>query len=242
MTDFASNGTEPERVAADVAIIGGGVAGISLALRLPASMRIVLITKSALGESNTRYAQGGLAAAVGLHDSAASHLRDTLQAGADHCDVAAVRALVAGGPDAVEWLVNSGTLFDAASPDGGSDGRAIIGSARLALGHEAAHSHHRILHAHGDATGAEIERALVARVRAQTNIRILEHTLITELTLRDGRCVGALGRTILGRRIALDAQAVVLANGGAGDSGTVPRIPPARQPMGLRWPGAPGPN
>jgi L-aspartate oxidase len=214
MTETA--GDVPQR-AADVIIIGGGIAGISLALRLPEDLDIILITKSALGESNTRYAQGGLAAAVGAHDSPASHIADTLAAGAGQCDERAVRVLAEGGPAAVAWLVAAGTHFDPASSSAGMADRAEIpGAAPLALGHEAAHSHHRVLHAAGDATGAEIERALVEAVRQRPSITILEGTLATDLLMRDGICTGVNVLTAHGDHVTLSARATVLANGGAG--------------------------
>src|SRR5947209_18305283 len=100
----------------DVVIIGGGIAGLSLALRLPASMRVALFTKGQLGESNTRYAQGGLAVALGADDSPQLHFQDTLVAGAGLCDEDAVRILVEQAPAAVRWLVEMGVQFDRTQP------------------------------------------------------------------------------------------------------------------------------
>src|SRR5581483_1915891 len=142
-----------ERRSYDIVVIGAGVAGLAFTLRLPPRLRVALLTKGALGESNNRYAQGGLSAAIGPDDSAALHLADTLIAGAGLCDETAVARLVAGAPEAVRWLIAIGAEFDA-----GPDGQPL-------LGREAAHSRRRVLHAGGDATGAEIERALVQRVR-----------------------------------------------------------------------------
>ncbi len=210
--EHPSGGTD-----ADVVIIGGGIAGISLALRLPTTQAVTLLTKQHLGESNTRYAQGGLAAAVGSEDSPASHVTDTLRAGAGHCDERAVRLLAEGGPSAVAWLIAAGTQFDPASPDATADGQARVADvAPLALGHEAAHSHHRVLHAHGDATGAEIERALVAAVRARPNITIYEGALVTALSMADGACVGVRLLDANDVPQTVTARAVALANGGAG--------------------------
>src|SRR5262245_52158711 len=96
----------------DVVVVGAGVAGLAFALRLPASWRVALLTKGALGESNTRYAQGGLSAAIGADDSPELHEIDTLAAGAGLCDPAAVRQLVDGAPEAVDWLLAIGTQFD----------------------------------------------------------------------------------------------------------------------------------
>src|SRR3989440_5539820 len=141
----------------DVTIIGGGIAGLSVALRLPEHMRVALFTKGQLGESNTRYAQGGLSVALGADDSPALHFQDTMAAGAGLCDAEAVRILVEQAPAAVRWLMHMGVQFDRAQA--GSD--AYRTSDGLLLGREAAHSRWRVLHAGGDATGAEIERALL---------------------------------------------------------------------------------
>src|SRR5215469_5867390 len=100
----------------DVAIIGGGIAGLSVALRLPADLRVALFTKGQLGESNTRYAQGGLTAALGADDSPELHLQDTLAVGAGLCDTAAVRVLAQEAPAAVLWLISLGVQFDRARP------------------------------------------------------------------------------------------------------------------------------
>src|SRR5579859_7051983 len=158
----------------DVVIIGGGVAGLSVALGLPVGLRTAVVTKAALGESNTRYAQGGLAAAVGADDDPELHLRDTLVAGAGLVAEEPARILVRDGPDAVAWLIGLGTEFD--QREGAStDAAGAPGSLaeRYALGREAAHSRWRVLHAHGDATGAEIERALVEATRARANTTVL---------------------------------------------------------------------
>ncbi len=206
---------------ADVAIIGGGVAGLSLALSLPPSLHIALLTKGALGESNTRYAQGGLAAAVGSDDSPDLHLRDTLNAGAGLCDETAVRLLVEQAPEAVRWLINVGAQFDRKESAQGltttpSEPSPASAFEAYMMGHEAAHSRRRVLHAQGDATGAEIERALVAAVRARANISIYEHTFARELLLHDGQCCGVLALDQTGRWLQLQTRATVLANGGAG--------------------------
>src|SRR5258707_5445582 len=100
----------------DVAIIGGGIAGLSVALRLPAHLRVAVFTKGQLGESNTRYAQGGLTVALGADDSPELHLQDTLAAGADLCDVVAAKILTEEAPSAVRWLIGLGVKFDRAQP------------------------------------------------------------------------------------------------------------------------------
>jgi L-aspartate oxidase len=199
----------------DVAIIGGGIAGLTLALNLPPDLRVVLVTKGALGESNTRYAQGGLAAAVGPDDTPELHLHDTLAAGARLVDGAAARVLVAEARDALAWLIRQGTEFDERESGREADSTATLGS-RYALGHEAAHSRRRVLHAHGDATGAEIERALVAAMRDRPGSVVLEATRALRLILEHG-VVGGVELLREGRLVRLEARrAVVLANGGAG--------------------------
>src|SRR6266566_8480218 len=122
----------------DVAIIGGGIAGLSVALRLPEAMPVALFTKGQLGESNTRYAQGGLAVALGADDSPELHFQDTIAAGAGLCDDEAVRMLVEQAPAAVQWLISMGVQFDRAQP-----GDENVTGDGLLLGREAAHSRWR---------------------------------------------------------------------------------------------------
>jgi L-aspartate oxidase len=232
-SDTSTEAEAPQRC--DVAIIGGGIAGLTVALSLPPELRVVLITKGALGESNTRYAQGGLAAAVGRDDSPTLHLRDTLAAGAGLVDEPAARVLVEEAGGAVAWLIAAGAQFDereaftheTAEPhpalkNGKNGNAAVLPAAELArrydqydLTREAAHSRRRVLHAR-DATGAEIERALVEAVRARPHTEILDSTLALDLLVEDGACVGvALFRQH--RRWTLRAaRCLVLANGGAG--------------------------
>jgi L-aspartate oxidase len=197
----------------DVIIIGGGIAGLSVALTLPGDLSVALVTKAALGESNTRYAQGGLAAAVGLDDAPALHLRDTLAAGAGLVDETATRTLVADAREAVTWLIGMGARFDERS-DAPTTALPNV-AAHYDLTLEAAHSRRRVLHAR-DATGAEIESALVAAIRGRPHATILEQTLALDLLVENGRCAGVeLLRE--GQRECLHARrAVVLANGGAG--------------------------
>lgn len=196
----------------DVAIIGGGIAGLSVALRLPPHMRVALFTKGKLGESNTRYAQGGMAVALGEDDSPDLHFQDTLVAGAGLCDEEAVRILVEQAPAAARWLIDMGVQFDRAQP--GDHAHATPDG--LLLGREGAHSRWRVLHAGGDATGAEIERALLAALQTRPTLVVYEETFVQELLCEDGRCVGvqAIGRN--GEPFTLLAGATILANGGAG--------------------------
>ncbi len=199
----------------DVAIIGGGIAGLSVALRLPEHTRIALFTKGQLGESNTRYAQGGLAVALGADDSPELHLQDTLAAGAGLCDEEAVRILVEQAPAAVRWLIQLGVQFDrAADGEVGEDVHATPEG--LLLGREGAHSRWRVLHAGGDATGAEIERALISALRKRPEIKVYEETFVRELLIQDGRCVGLQALDQAGEPFELQARSIVLASGGAG--------------------------
>lgn len=196
----------------DVAIIGGGIAGLTVALNLPASLRVALVTKAALGESNTRYAQGGLAAAVGPDDNPELHLRDTLAAGAGLVDETATRVLVREAREAVAWLIAAGAHFDEVGEHGATPDDL---AQRYDLTREAAHSRRRVLHAR-DATGAEIERALVAAIRARPDGLVLEQTEALDLVVRDGACIGVdVLRDGTTQRI-LARRGVVLANGGAG--------------------------
>ena len=206
----------------DAVVVGAGVAGLAFTIRRPPDWRVALLTKGALGESNTRYAQGGLAAAVGLDDNPALHEADTLAAGAGLCDPAAVRRLVEGGPAAVDWLLGLGTRFD----------RSAAGD--LLLGREAAHSRWRVLHAGGDATGAEIERALVAGVRDDPNVDVFEGAFALDLIVADGRCAGIVAE--LGPAaslVALDASVTVVAAGGAGQLWAITSNPAGATADGL---------
>ena len=206
----------------DVVVVGAGVAGLAYALRLPRGPRVALLTKGVLGESNTRYAQGGLAAAVGVDDAPALHEADTLAAGAGLCDAAAVRRMVDGAPAAVAWLVDLGTRFDRDA------------SGAPVLGREAAHGRRRVLHAGGDATGAEIERALVARVRADPGIDVFEHAVALDLIVAGGRCRGVIAQLAPGADpVALEAPITILAAGGAGRLWATTSNPPGATADGL---------
>ena len=187
----------------DFLVIGSGIAGLRAALGLAGSGEVVVLTKSDPHESNTGYAQGGIAAAVGADDSPDLHAADTLSAGDGLCVPDAVRVLVEDGPRYVHELVEWGAQFDREA-DGG-----------LALGREAAHSVRRVLHA-GDATGREIGRVLRDRVAAHPRIRVLDNARALSLLVEDGACVGAsyLDRGSAERQAR--AARTLLATGGAG--------------------------
>jgi L-aspartate oxidase len=204
--------------APSVIVVGSGIAGLVAALTASATHSVTIVTKSELAESNTFYAQGGIAAAVFPDDSVAAHVDDTLRAGAGLNVVEAVEALCAEGPERIQDLIRFGVEFDRAGGAGGTVGGVGAGDAlvgELARGLEAAHSRARVLHAGGDATGAAIESALVRAVR-ESAASILEHTFVSDLVVRDGAVVGieTIGRD--GAAATLEADAVILASGGAG--------------------------
>lgn len=206
----------------DVVVIGAGVAGLAFSLALPDGWKVALLTKGVLGESNTRYAQGGISAAVGPDDSTRLHEEDTLVAGAGLCDPAAVRALVDGAPAAVDRLLAIGTKFDRS-----------VSTGEILLGREAAHSRHRVLHAGGDATGAEVERALVAAARTHPDIDVFDHAYALELLVSDGQAQGILAQLASGERSVMAAPWVVVAAGGAGQLWAVTSNPSGATADGL---------
>ena len=190
----------------DLLVVGSGVAGLSAAVRAADShgLRVGVLTKGALEQSTTRWAQGGVAAVLGGDpDSTDLHLADTLAAGAGLCDIDAVRVLVEEGPVRVRDLITLGARFD--RDDEG----------RLELAREGGHSLARVVHAGGAATGAEIERALVAAVR-RTAAAIHEHAFALDLVLDGGRCVGVRAADSTGITRIVRARHVLLAAGGAG--------------------------
>jgi L-aspartate oxidase len=187
----------------DYLAIGSGLAGLTFALRAARHGTVCVLTKAQVFETNTNYAQGGIAAAVGEADSWELHERDTLVAGAGLCDPEAVRFLVQKAPKAIEWLMEIGARFD-------RDEAQV-----LALGREGGHSRNRIVH-HADNTGAEIERAMVEAVRAHPKITVYEHSFVTQLLLHEGRCVGASAIVADRGTKQFVARAVLLATGGCG--------------------------
>ncbi|PVC93292.1 L-aspartate oxidase [Streptomyces sp. CS090A] len=194
---------------ADVVVVGSGVAGLTTALRCAAAgLDTVVVTKARLDDGSTRWAQGGIAAALGEGDTPEQHLDDTLVAGAGLCDEEAVRTLVTEGPDAVRRLITTGATFD--TTDSGD----------IALTREGGHHRRRIAHAGGDATGAEISRALVEAVRS-TALHTIENALVLDLlTDAEGRTAG-VSLHVMGEGQhdgvgAVRAPSVVLATGGMG--------------------------
>lgn len=209
----------PERLAAgepgwsrqaDVVVIGTGIAGLTAALRLRGKVdKILVVTKDVLSAGSTQWAQGGIAAALGPGDTPTEHEIDTLVAGAGACDLDAVRALVNEGPDAVRELIALGANFDHSA--GGE----------LSLTREGGHHRDRIAHAGGDATGAEIQRALVAAIEAAPEIEVIQHALAVDLQLDADGAVCGLTLHVMGEGQRdgvgqVRCRAVVLASGGLG--------------------------
>lgn len=189
---------------ADFLVIGSGVAGLRAALELSREGRVIMLTKGHPLQSNSIFAQGGVAVALSEEDDVAIHLTDTVKAGHGLCRREAVRVLVEEGPDRIQELIRWGAKFDKA---GG----------KFAFAREAAHSRSRILRARGDATGNEMVRVLMAQAARQKLIHRLDYHFTVDLVVEEGRCCGAV---VLdessGEQFVLPAKAVVLSTGGAG--------------------------
>ncbi len=188
----------------DFVVLGGGIAGMRAAIELSRGGRVLVLTKDDLYESSTEYAQGGIAAALGEDDEVTLHLHDTLLAGDGLCREEAVRVLVEEGPKQIQQLIDWGMRFDR-------------NGTKLAFTREGAHSRSRILHAHGDSTGSEILRALMAKARTLRSIQLQSHAFATELALDGGKVCGVTyldAKSSLPQRIP--ANAVLLATGGLG--------------------------
>jgi L-aspartate oxidase len=198
----------------DVLVIGSGIAGLFYSLRIADSLSVALVTKKQAAESATNYAQGGIAAVTSREDSFESHVQDTLRAGVGLCHEDVVRHVVERGPAMIEYLLKLGTEFDAPR-EGGAD--------TFDLGREGGHSQRRILH-HRDATGREIERALLARARRHPNIHLFENHCGVDLMTAHKAGIGgderALGAYVLdaatGDVELFQARVTMVATGGAG--------------------------
>jgi L-aspartate oxidase len=190
---------------ADFIIVGSGIAGLRAAIGLSnAGAQVIVLTKDRVEESNTGYAQGGVAVVLSEDDQVELHLQDTLVAGAGLCDEIAVQVLVEEGPRYIKELIDFGTRFDTQN-------------GRLVFTQEAAHSRRRILHAQGDSTGHEIVRALAAYARQLSGIRLQSHATTLDLVLQDGRVIGVTYLDTATQQLrTLLARGVILASGGAG--------------------------
>jgi L-aspartate oxidase len=189
----------------DIVVVGSGIAGLTAALTASPRARVAVITKCAIDDGATRWAQGGIAAAVADDDSAELHFEDTVAAGRGLCDERAVRVLAEEGPARVRELAEWGVAFDT------RDGQLLVGR-------EAAHGRNRIIHAGGDATGREIETSLVRRLR-HAGVTVIDNVHVTALLLdSDGRCAGVevIDARGAGPARVIGAGAIVLASGGAG--------------------------
>lgn len=189
----------------DFIVVGSGIAGLRAAIGLAQTgARVTVLTKQKASDSNTEWAQGGVAVVLSDDDKAELHEEDTLYAGAGLCDVQAVRTLVEEGTRYIQELIEWGTEFDR---EGG----------KLVFTQEAAHSRRRILHAHGDATGKEISRALIARARREKTITIVPFAATESLLIENGKCSGiSYIDPLLRASREMRAQAVILCTGGAG--------------------------
>jgi len=189
-------------VSTQVLVVGGGVAGLCAALAAAQARDVLLVLKDGEGQSNTASAQGGIAAAVARGDSVAEHVADTLAVGGELCDPAVVRLVAGSAPEAIDRLVRQGARFDL---EGGV----------FALGREGGHGQRRILH-RGDATGEECDRVLWRAAHGLPSLRILQPLLMVDLLTDGDRCVGILALDAAGEPLAIHADAVILAAGGAG--------------------------
>jgi L-aspartate oxidase len=196
----------------DTLIIGSGLAGLSLALKLADNQKVAVITKKSLLDGASSWAQGGIAAVLSPEDSLEEHIQDTLVAGAGLCDTKTTRFVIENGASAIDWLIAQGVPFtrDADSDSG------------YHLTREGGHSHRRIIHA-ADTTGLAVQEALVSKARSHPNITLLEDYIAVDLItgkklgLGDNRCYGAYALNSLnGEVITIAAQNTALATGGAG--------------------------
>ena len=198
----------------DVLIVGSGAAGLSLALTLAERLRVAVLSKAALSESATYYAQGGISAVMDSADSAESHIADTLSVGSGLCHEQTVDYIVRHGRERIEWLIDQGVPF--------TTRRSKSGDVEFHLTREGGHSHRRVVHA-ADATGRAIEQTLIERIREHRNVTVLESHMAIDLisTGKLGaipdRCAGAYVFDLVTRKVkTIAARCVVLATGGAG--------------------------
>lgn len=191
------------QVFTDVLVVGSGVAGLRAAIEAAKFGSVLVVCKDAVAETNTCYAQGGIAAVLREGDTPEQHARDTLLVGCGLGDAAAVGRMVREGPARVRELSEWGAAFD-------------LDGEQVALGLEGGHSAARIVHAHGDATGAEVGRVLLARARSSENVRIFENCFVIDLVTDEGRCHGAITYHAKYGYQVFWARRTILASGGAG--------------------------
>src|SRR3954470_81294 len=209
MVPFALHRSQMKQIPAqaDFIVIGAGVAGLRASIELAAHGNVLCLAKREVAESNTQYAQGGVAVALSDEDEVGLHLQDTIAAGDGIVNEAAAKILVEEGPQRIEELIDWGTAFD-------RDGT------KLTFTREGAHSRSRVLHAHGDSTGREMSRALHAKASTLKNISFCEFEFTADLLLESGRVCGvalvAERKGKRGERHNVYASAVLLASGGIG--------------------------
>lgn len=188
----------------DVLVIGAGIAGLRAALEVPADLDVLVVTKDHIQQSNSSFAQGGIAGVMSPEDRFEDHIEDTIKAGGGLCDRAIVELVVREAPQQINDLIRWGTHFD------------LEAEGKLALTREGGHSHRRIVHALGDATGHEVMRAIIERARQARNITLWDNTFTIDLLTHQGACAGALVHRPSGNYLLIWAKQTILASGGAG--------------------------
>src|ERR1700738_42840 len=194
----------PPPLFTDILVIGGGIAGLRAALEVPPELDVLVVTKDSIQQSNSSYAQGGIAGVMSVEDRFENHIEDTLTAGAGLCDRQIVEMVVREAPNQINDLIQWGTHFDEET-----DGR-------LSLTREGGHSHRGMVHALGDATGHEVMRAIIERARQAANITLWDNTFTIDLLTHDKACVGALVSRPGYGKLLVWAKQTILASGGAG--------------------------
>ena len=187
----------------DILVIGAGIAGLRAALEIPTGIDVLVVTKDSIQQSNSAFAQGGIAGVLSPEDRFENHVEDTLTAGGGLCDRAIVELVVREAPQQIADLIRFGTQFD-------------IEEGQLALTREGGHSHRRIVHALGDATGFEVMRAIIARAKDAPNLTLWDDTFTLDLLTHEGGCVGAVVHRPSQGNLLIWAKQTILASGGAG--------------------------
>src|SRR6266446_1750818 len=188
----------------DILVIGAGIAGLRAALEVPEDLDVLVVTKDQIQQSNSSFAQGGIAGVMSPEDRFEDHIEDTLKAGGGLCDRPIVELVVREAPQQINDLIRWGTNFD------------LEAEGKLALTREGGHSHRRIVHALGDATGHEVMRAIIDRARRADNITLWDNTFTIDLLTHEAACAGALVHRPDGNHLLVWAKQTVLASGGAG--------------------------